>query len=57
MAALRKIVGPLSRIGLAYSSLLPPALLISRRGIASKLFVGGALFLSLPFHSPIISSP
>ncbi|EXB54608.1 Cold-inducible RNA-binding protein [Morus notabilis] len=44
MAALRKIVGSLPRTGLSYSSLLPPALLISRRGIASKLFVGGLSF-------------
>ncbi|PON78048.1 Splicing factor-like protein [Parasponia andersonii] len=42
MAALRKIVG--SRTGLPYSSLLPPALLISCRGITSKLFVGGLSF-------------
>ncbi|KAL5545786.1 hypothetical protein UlMin_005473 [Ulmus minor] len=42
MAALRKIVA--SKTGLLSSSLLPPALLISSRGITSKLFVGGLSF-------------
>lgn len=45
MAALRKIVGVGgSRTGLSYTGLLPPALLICSRGIASKLFVGGISF-------------
>ncbi|KAF3441621.1 hypothetical protein FNV43_RR15536 [Rhamnella rubrinervis] len=40
MAAFRRIVGG-SNPSLSYASLLPPALLISRRGFTSKLFVGG----------------
>ena len=51
MAALRKIGGMGGSItGLSYTGLLPPALLICSRGIASKLFVGGSLFsLSFPY--------
>ncbi|KAB1222483.1 Glycine-rich RNA-binding protein 4, mitochondrial [Morella rubra] len=42
MAAFRRLVGPNS--ALSCTSLLPPALLICCRGIASKLFVGGLSF-------------
>ncbi|KAG2686673.1 hypothetical protein I3843_09G017200 [Carya illinoinensis] len=42
MAALRRLVA--HNPNLSYASLLPPALLICCRGIASKLFVGGLSF-------------
>lgn len=48
MAALRRLVGPSP--SLSYTSLLPPTLLISCRGIASKLFVGGTLSLSTQWN-------
>lgn len=48
MAAFRRIVGG-SNPSLSYASLLPPALLISRRGFTSKLFVGGTTLSLLHF--------
>ncbi|BFG38546.1 glycine-rich RNA-binding protein 4 mitochondrial-like [Prunus yedoensis var. nudiflora] len=42
MAMLRRLVR--SSPSLSYSSLIPPALLISCRGLTTKLFVGGLSF-------------
>lgn len=48
MAALRRIAGKSSIIS---TSLLPPALFVCCRGIATKLFVGGILFIILIVNS------
>ena len=54
MAALRRLVG--HNPNLSYTSLLPPTVLICSRGIASKLFVGGTLSLSLSLSSELFVS-
>ncbi|TXG58207.1 hypothetical protein EZV62_016036 [Acer yangbiense] len=60
MAALRKIIGRnlTSSNTTRICSLMPPTLFLSCRGIASKLFVGGTLSLSLsntPVHFSCLS--
>ncbi|KAM0980667.1 hypothetical protein COP2_014209 [Malus domestica] len=44
MAMLRRLVHSNPKLSYSSSLLLPPALLISYRGIATKLFVGGLSF-------------
>ncbi|GLT90028.1 hypothetical protein SLE2022_079810 [Rubroshorea leprosula] len=44
MAALRKLAGSAAAAAALHSPLTPPPFLICRRGIASKLFVGGLSF-------------